>query len=435
MKSSPTANIFVGRQQEMAELKAALNDVLSGQGRLVILAGEPGIGKTRTATELASYAEQRGAKVLWGWCYEQEGAPPYWPWVQTIRKYVQQCDAERLQSEMGPGARDIAEVVAQVRDKLTDLESPPALEPEQARFRLFDSITSFLKRACQVQPLVLVLDDLHWADRSSLLLLEFLAQEILTSRLLIVGTYRDVEITTRDALSQALGNLVRQPLFMKVQLQGLARQEVGEFVQTSAGIALKDDALGIMHRRTEGNPLFVTEITRLLSPEQISEDQTWAETIPEGVRDVIGRRLSRLSEPCVQALRTASVIGRNFDFKLLNALVSDISEDRLLEAIEEAQAAHLVDEVTGTVEQYQFSHALIQQTLSQEITASRRVRIHARIGEALEALHGNNSEDHAAELAYHYGEAEPVVGTEKVVYYSLVWLAIRTWASMPMRKR
>ena len=404
----------------MAELTAALNDALSGHGRLVILAGEPGIGKTRTATELASYAESRGANVLWGWCYEQEGAPPYWPWVQTIRSYVQQCDAERLRSEMGPGVRDIAEVVALVRDKLIDLEPPPVLEPEQARFRLFDSITTFLKRACQAQPLVFVLDDLHWADRSTLLLLEYLAQEILTSRLLIVGTYRDVEITTRDALSQTLGNLVRQPLFMKVQLQGLARQEVGEFVQASAGITLADDALGIMHRRTEGNPLFVTEITRLFGPEQISEDQAWVETIPEGVRDVIGRRLSRLSEPCVQALRIASVIGRNFDFKLLNSLFSDISEDRLLEAIDEAQAAHVVDEVTGTVEQYQFSHALIQQTLSQELTVSRRVRIHARIGEALEGLRGNNSNDHAAELAYHFGEAEPVVGAEKVVYYSRV---------------
>ena len=129
-----------------------------------MLVGEPGIGKTRTAQELAAYAETRGAQVLWGRCYEEEGAPPYWPWVQPIRSYVQQRDAERLLSEMGPGAADIAEIVPEIGRKLTDLEPPPALQPEQARFRLFDSITSFLKSAARSQPLMLVLDDLHWAD-------------------------------------------------------------------------------------------------------------------------------------------------------------------------------------------------------------------------------------------------------------------------------
>ncbi|MCH8095402.1 MAG: ATP-binding protein, partial [Chloroflexi bacterium] len=188
---------FVGRRQQMAELTAALDDSMSGQGRIVMLAGEPGIGKTRIAQELAAYAEQRGAQVLWGWCYEGEGAPPYWPWVQPMRAYVQQAAAEQLTAEMGPGAADIAEVVAEVRVKLPDLETPPVLEPEPARFRLFDSITTFLKNAAQRQPLMLVLDDLHWADRSSLLLLEFLAREIGTSSLLLVCSYRDVEVSRR----------------------------------------------------------------------------------------------------------------------------------------------------------------------------------------------------------------------------------------------
>ncbi|HZA24405.1 MAG TPA: ATP-binding protein, partial [Dehalococcoidia bacterium] len=160
---------FVGRQQEMGKLKGVLEDALSGQGQVLMLVGEPGIGKTRTAQELAAYAETRGAQVLWGWCYEEEGAPPFWPWLQPIRSYVQQQDAEQLRSEMGPGAADIAEVVSEVRGKLPGLEPPPALPPEQARFRLFDSITTFLKSAAQYQPLMLVLDDLHWADKPSLL--------------------------------------------------------------------------------------------------------------------------------------------------------------------------------------------------------------------------------------------------------------------------
>jgi eukaryotic-like serine/threonine-protein kinase len=165
-----TEGEFVGRQREMGELRVILEDALSSQGQLLMLVGEPGIGKTRTAQELAAHAGARGAQVLWGWCYEEEGAPPFWPWLQPIRSYVQQRDPEQLKAEMGPGAADIAEVMSEVRDKLPGLEPPPALPPEQARFRLFDSITTFLKNAAQSQPLMLVLDDLHWSDKPSLLL-------------------------------------------------------------------------------------------------------------------------------------------------------------------------------------------------------------------------------------------------------------------------
>jgi len=208
-----SGDVFVGRQREMAELKAALEDTLSGRGQLVMLAGEPGIGKTRTARELASYTETLDVRVLWGWCYEQEGAPPYWPWVQVLRSFVQQLDPDQLRVQMGAGAADIAEAVPVVREKLPGLEPPPALEPEQARFRLFDSITAFLKNAALAQPLVIVLDDLHWADRSSLLLLAFIARELGDSRLLLVGTYRDVEVSRRHPLSQTFGNLMREQLF------------------------------------------------------------------------------------------------------------------------------------------------------------------------------------------------------------------------------
>ncbi len=161
---SPTSGVFVGRQRELADLRAALEDTVSGHGRLVMLVGEPGIGKTRTAQELAAQAETLGAQVLWGWCYEEEGAPPYWPWTQPLQSCIQKKDPEQLRSEMGPGAADIAEIIPDLRSKLPELESPPGLEPEQARFRLFNSIGIFLKNASERQPLMLVLDDLHWAD-------------------------------------------------------------------------------------------------------------------------------------------------------------------------------------------------------------------------------------------------------------------------------
>ncbi len=180
---------FVGRQSEMAELEAALEEALAGHGHLVMLVGQPGIGKTRTSQELAFIAEECGALVLWGRCYEGQGAPPYWPWIQIIRSYLQAHDLERWRSAMGMGAADIAEVVPEVKELLPDLEPSPRLEPEQARFRLFDSITSFLKNASIDQPLILLLDNLHWADRSSLLLLEFLSQELTDARILVIGTY------------------------------------------------------------------------------------------------------------------------------------------------------------------------------------------------------------------------------------------------------
>ena len=164
-----TATAFVGRNREMATLEAALTEAMLGHGRIVMLAGEPGIGKTRIAQELAARASNLGAQTLWGWCYEQEGAPPYWPWVQPIRSYVQGTDAKVLGAQMGPGAADICEIIPEIRDKLPDLEPPPPLEPEQARFRLFDSIATFLKNLAQSQSLMLVLEDLQWADQSSLM--------------------------------------------------------------------------------------------------------------------------------------------------------------------------------------------------------------------------------------------------------------------------
>ena len=378
--------MFVGRERELAELTTALEDALSGRGRLVMLVGEPGIGKTRTAQELATVAETRGAQVLWGRC----------------------------------GAADIAEIVPGIRGKLTDLETPPALEQEQARFRLFDSITTFLKNAAQRQPLILVLDDLHWADRSSLLLLEFLAREIGASPFLLIGSYRDVEITRRHALSQTLGSLVREQLFQRVQLDGLTQQEVGQLVEGSAGITLTPEAAEIIHKRTDGNPFFVGEVTRQAPLDNLTQDLEWAVTIPEGIRDAVGRRLNRLSDQCNLMLTTAAIIGREFELMLLDSVMGDITEDQLLAAMDEAVTAHLIEELPQSMGLYQFTHALIQETPWEELSTTRKVRLHALIAETLEGMYGDDTGARAAELAHHFAEAEAVLGAEKLVHYSLL---------------
>jgi predicted ATPase len=224
------SNQFVGRHREMELLNAALDQVSSGHGRLVMLVGEPGIGKTRTAQEFIAHARTTGAQTLWGWCYEDQGAPPYWPWIQPIRQVVQESQRERLQVLMGPGAASIAEIVPEVREKLPDLEPLLELEAEQARFRFFDCIVWFFKRAAQEQPLVVVLDDLHCADSSSLLLLEFIARQLESTPLLLVGTYRNVAVTRSHPLARALGSLVRTPDFQRLQLKRLTQQEVQQFI-------------------------------------------------------------------------------------------------------------------------------------------------------------------------------------------------------------
>ena len=396
---------------------------------MVMLAGEPGIGKTRTAQELAAYAEGRGAQVLWGWCYEEVGAPPFWPWVQAIRSYVQQAEPERLRSEMGVGAAGIAEILPEIHAKLPGLETPLELGPERARFRLFDSITAFFKNASQSQPLMLVLDDLHWADKSSLLLLQFLAQEsaqFQPGRLLVVGCYRDIELSRQHPLSETLAELSRTAgdRFQSVFLRGLDQDDTARFIKAKMGIEPVTGLAEALFSQSEGNPFFITEIIRLLSesgdlaggyasmPEVLR--------IPDRIRTVIGRRLNRLSDQCDHALTTASIIGREFNFVLLSKLVDEIPEDQLLQSVDEAVSNNLIEDVTGQMDRYQFSHALIQQTLAEDVTTSRRVRLHARIGEALEAMYGDGAEAHSAELAYHFGQAAAANGAEKLVRYSLL---------------
>ena len=257
-----------------------------------------------------------------------------------------------------------------------------------------------------------------------MLLLEFVVRELSGARLLLIGTYRDVEVSRRHPLSQTLGELTRERLFQRVLLRGLRQEDVGRFIELVAGIIPPAGMVDTVHQQTEGNPLFVTEVVRLLvqerelTPERTGRHQSWTVRIPEGVREVIGRRLDRLSERCNQTLTIASVIGREFSLEQLKPLIDDMNEDRLLEVLEEALATRIIEELPRSVGQYQFTHALIQETLADELSTTRRVRLHARIAEILEELYGDNAEAHAAELAHHFSEAQTVTGTDKLVHYS-----------------
>jgi len=414
--------VFVGREREMDELRAGLEDAFSGRGRLLMLVGEPGIGKTRTSEELATYARLRNTQVLWGRCYEGEGAPAYWPWVQGIRAYAHERDPQALVSELGSGAAVIGQIVSEVRERLPGLPAPPAIDPDQARFRLFDSITMFFKNASQRQPLVLILDDLHWADKPSLLLLQFMARELRGARLLVIGTYRDVDLGRQHPLSQTLGELTREQLSQRILLRGLTQKDVARFIEMTAGIAPPPGLVSAVYKETEGNPFFVNEVVRLLvadgrleHPEQV---KSWSVSIPQGVREVVGRRLDHLSPECNRVLTTGAVIGREFGIDALEQL-SHLSEDRLLEVLDEAVAARVINEVPRAPGRYSFSHALIRETLYSELTTTRRVRLHRQVGEVLESLYGPHPEAHLAELAYHFFEAAQGGDVDKAIDYAV----------------
>jgi len=409
---------FVGRERELAELVGGLDDAVAGRGRLFLLVGEPGIGKSRLAEELIAHARARGARILVGRCWEAGGAPAYWPWMQSLRSYLRDSDADTLRSQLREGAADVAQLLPELRDLLPDLAPAPTLESEGARFRLFDSMTAFLKNAAAARPLVLVLDDLHAADEPSLLLLQFVARELGDSRLLIVGAYRDVDPTPADPLTTTLTELAREPVTRQVALAGLGEADVVHFIELAAPGRSGTELAPAVHAETEGNPLFVGEIVRLLAEESLLEDSVTAPlAIPQSVREVIGRRLRHLSDACSRLLTLASVLGREFDLDAL-AGVSGLSRGAILELLDEAIETRVVSEVPGAIGRMRFAHALIRDTAYHGLTRSGRVQLHRQVGEALEALYASDLDPHLPELAHHYFESAAGGNSQKAVDYA-----------------
>jgi len=416
--------VFVGRDDAMRALRAGLEDACAGRGRLFLLVGEPGIGKTRTAEELGTVAELRNAQVLVGRCYEGEGAPAYWPWVQVLRAYARAADPDSVREDLGAGAADVVQLVPELRERLGDVAAAATLEPDEARFRLFDSITTFLRAVAARRPLVLVLDDLHWADKPSLLLLQFLVRELRDGRILVLGTYRDVEVRRHHPLAQTLAELARERLSERILLRGITPPDVATFIERTAGRTPPPVLVDTVYRETEGNPFFVKEIVRLLVADGRLE--AWGAggevdlvlSVPQSVREVIGRRLDRLSERSNQLLTAAAVVGREFNLPTIVRL-SGWSVEAVLEALEDAVAARILYEDAGAVGWYGFTHALVRETLYGELSTTRRVRLHRQAAEVLEELYAVDPEPHLAELAHHFFEAAPAGSAVKAIDYAL----------------
>ena len=418
--------VFVGRERELERLRSGFDEAFAGRGSVVMLVGEPGIGKTRTVQELETYARLRGAQVFWGRANEAGGAPPYWPWVQVARAYRAQNADEVRRREYGPYAAELQRIIPALRDLFPELAELPESESEEARFRLFDAMSGFLHGVSERTPFVVVLDDLHWADRPTLQLLAHLAREIGRARIVVVGTYRDTDLDRRHPLSEALAEMNREDLFSRVGLHGLSENEVGDYVARTAGIEPNRALVRRIFEETEGNPFFLAEVVRLMTEEgTISATSVSDVALPEGVKQALGRRLDRLSEDANALLSTLAVVGRECEHALVGAL-SGHDADATLQLLEEALRARVLEEFGQG--QYRFTHALMQETLLGELSAARQVQLHGRIAQAIEALHGE-SPDQLAAIALHYREAA-VLNRElsgRALHYA--WLAAQQAAS------
>ncbi len=400
--TGPSRTVFVGRERELAELTGGLDDAFAGRGRLFLLAGEPGIGKSRLAEELAARALVRGARVLVGRCWEAGGAPAYWPWVQALRAYVREADIGTLRAQLGAGAGTLAQIAPELHERFLDLPKPPPLEPEGARFRLFDATAEFLRRAAEPHPIVLVIDDLHAADAPSLLLLQFFARELQRTRIVLLAAYRDVDPTPAGPLVETLAELTREPVTRRLSLGGLSEREIEKYVGATASEIASPDLVTALSEQAEGNPLFVGETVRLLAVEGVEPGGIARPrlAVPQSVRDVIARRLVHLPERCHRLLVLASVLGREFGLDAL-ARMGRVAEDELLDVLDAAIGARVLSDVPGAPGRLRFAHVLIRDTLYEGQTSARRVRLHSLAVETLEALYGDDPGPRLAELAHH----------------------------------
>jgi tetratricopeptide (TPR) repeat protein len=415
---------LIGRDQEKGELVRALEAALAGHGSLVFVSGEPGIGKTYLTRAILAEAARRGCLPITGHCYEMEGAPPYVPFIETLEYCARALPREAFRFALGDAAPEVARLMPELRRIFPDI--PPVIElpPEQRRRFMFNAYREFVERGARVTPFVAVLEDLHWADEPTLLLLHHLAQTFAGLPALIVGTYRDVELDVTRPFARTLVTLLREKLATRIPLRRLPVGGVEAMLRALSGQAPPPSLARIVFDETEGNPFFVEEVFRHLTDEgRLFDDQGAWRTglradelgVPEGVRLVIGRRLEKLGVEARRVLTTAAVIGRSFSLRLLEELES-ARPDAALDAVEEAERAHLVTaERAGREMRYRFVHELVRQTLAEELSMPRRQRLHARIAEAIERSYGGNVEVHASVLAHHLYQAGAAVDEEKAV--------------------
>jgi DNA-binding SARP family transcriptional activator len=409
---APAGLPFVGREAELERLRERWADVCGGARAAVVIGGEPGIGKTRLASELARAVHEQGALVLYGRCDEGLGVP-YQPFVEALRPYARAVGLDRLRADLGHLAPELGRLLPE----LAGLGEPVRADPESERFALFEAVAALLEAMTGQRRVLLVLDDLHWAASPTLLLLRHLIRSERELGGLVLGTYRETELDRSQPLAQLLADLHRDVGTQRVRIGGLDEHAISALLEAAFGHALDRRAtqlVQVLCTQTGGNPFFIRELLAHLTESggRLSSSVTAAQLeAPEGLRQVIGQRVARLSAPAGRALSIAAVAGATFSFALLERVLGE----NVLDALDEAVAAGLLTEAGHG--EHAFAHALVRQTIYGQLGAARRVRLHRQLGEALEAMGASHA--HVEALAHHFAQAAADGQGSKAATYAL----------------
>ena len=420
---------YVGRVAERERMTELWAQAQEGSPRLALISGEAGVGKTRLSTHLALRAHGEGATVLYGRCDEDLGVP-YQPWAQALEHLVTEAPQNMLKAHVERHGGDLARLVPALGDRLPDLPSPRQSDPETERYLLYAAVASLLEEAGREEPLLLILDDLHWADSQTPSLLRHLVTAGMSMRVMVVGAYRDSELSQDHPLAALLADLHREQGVERLKLAGLESEDVLALMTAAAGHELDEDGRGLAReitRETAGNPFFAGELLRHLTESGAivqADSGRWQLAgdlahlgLPQSVREVIGRRVGRLGPEARTAFSAAAVIGRDFDLDLLLAVV-DVPQTRLLDLLDEGVAASLLQENRDRAGRFTFSHALVEHALYEDLGSTRRALLHKRVAEALEEQCGDEPGERLGELASHWSAAVVSADTAKAIHYA-----------------
>jgi class 3 adenylate cyclase/tetratricopeptide (TPR) repeat protein len=415
---------FVARDRELECLLDVLDRADAGARQIALICGEPGIGKTTLAAEAACAAGARGARVLYGRNEEGIGTP-FQPFVETLGDLVAQAPATWLEFHVAEHGGELRRLASALATRVPQVPEPRITDPESERYRLYAAIVDMLERATEDHPLLLIIDDLHWADAPTVQLLRYVLSQVQHAALAIVVTYRDTELADEHPLCALLADLHREQGVTRLELTGFGDSDVMALIErrTGQGLDAAGEALArTLQRETAGNPFFMGEILHSIEeggrPPDAESGRPGEASLPLGVREVIRRRVRRLGEPTAQVLGTASVVGREFDLELLRHAL-DADEDELAGRLDAAVRASLLTELPGSAGRFVFPHALVPYALYEDLGPASRHRAHARVAEALEAMHGSQPGPRVAELAHHWSKTTASDGLRKAIVYSM----------------